>query len=296
MKKLRVPALLTFLLVLIVVGCVSIPQHTQIVHQELGNELIRLAETCSNNSFAGINQSFLHADKLDTKNISILCWNIYKGQRKNWDEDFQRLSSERDIIILQEAPLNERLQDMLNKQRFHWTLNSAFAIQGREVGVLTASKVKPVESCGLRHAEPLIRLPKTTLINMYQLSDTSKTLLVANIHGINFTLGEDSYNKQLKSLHDILSRHDGPLIVAGDFNSWSTGRANIIAEMINALELKPLTCETANRSTIFGCTVDHIFYRGLEPVTHETHKVSSSDHNPITVQFRVVPSTLAMQE
>ena len=294
-KKLKLPALFAFLLVLIVDGCASIPEHTHLVQHVLGNETIRSAEECNEDSFA-TNLPFLFADRLDTENISILNWNIYKGLRENWDEDLQRLSAKRDIIILQEAPLNEKLQDMLDEQRFHWTLNSAFAINGKEVGVLTASKVKPLESCGLRHAEPLIRLPKTTLINRYQLSGTPKTLLVANIHGINFTLGKKAYNNQIKSLQDILHRHDGPLIVAGDFNSWNTGRNNIMTEMANGLELLQLTCQTTNRCTIFGSTVDHIFYRGLEPVTHETHIVSTSDHNPITVQFRVVPFKLAEQE
>ncbi|MEA3548250.1 MAG: endonuclease/exonuclease/phosphatase family protein [Thermodesulfobacteriota bacterium] len=294
-KKLKFPALLAFLLVLIVDGCASIPEQTQLVQHELGNGLIRSAEECNEDSFA-TNLPFLYTDRLDTENISILNWNIYKGLLENWDKDLQRLSAKRDIIILQEAPLNERLEEMLDEQRFHWTLNHAFAINGTEVGVLTASKVKPLESCGLRHTEPLIRLPKTTLINRYKLSGTSKTLLVANIHGINFTLGTKSYTNQMKSLQDILHRHDGPLIVAGDFNSWSTGRRNIMIEMVNALELWPLTCKTANRCTIFGSTVDHIFYRGLEPVTHETHVVSTSDHNPITAQFRVVPLKLAEQE
>lgn len=294
-KKLKLPALFAFLLILIIDGCASIPEQIQLVQQELGNELIRSDEACNEDSFT-TNLHFLYADRLDTENISILNWNIYKGRRENWGEDLQRLSAKRDIIILQEALLNGRLQDMLDEQRFHWTLNSAFAINGKEVGVLTASKVKPLESCGLRHAEPLIRLPKTTLISMYQLSGTSKTLLVANIHGINFTLGNDSYNNQIKSLQDILHRHDGPLIVAGDFNSWSTGRKNIMSEMANALELLPLTCKTTNRCTIFGSIVDHIFFRGLEPVTHESHIVSTSDHNPITVQFRVVPLKLAEQE
>ncbi len=295
LKKLRLPALLVFLLILIVDGCSSIPEQIQLVQQELGNELIRSAEACNEESFT-TNLPFLYTDRLDTKNISILNWNIYKGRRENWDEDLQKLSAKRDIIILQEAPLNEKMQDLLDEQRFHWTLNSAFAINGKEVGVLTASKVKPLESCGLRHAEPLIRLPKTTLITWYKISGTSKTLLVANIHGINFTLGTESYNNQIKSLQDILYRHDGPLIVAGDFNSWSTERKNIMTEMANALELWPLTCKTSNRCTIFGSTVDHIFYRGLEPVTHETHRVSTSDHNPITVQFRVVPLKLAEQK
>jgi len=295
-KKISLSALLAFLVVLIIVSCASIPEHTQIVQRELGNELIRSAEECNEDSFTLSTLPFLHTDCLDTENISILNWNIYKGNRENWDEDFQRFAAERDIIILQEAPLNERLQEMLDEQSLHWTLNSAFAINGKEVGVLTASKVKSLESCGLRQAEPLIRLPKTTLISMYQLSGTAKTLLVANIHSINFTLGKNSYKNQIKSLQDILHRHDGPLIVAGDFNSWSKGRKKIMAEMVNALELLPLTCKTTNRCTIFGCTVDHIFYRGLEPVIHETHLVSSSDHNPITVQFRVVPLKLAEQE
>ena len=269
-------------------GCVSVPEKTQIVnnadssHAEATSCDIRQAQHYSTGKLAP-------KQELDPNNISLLNWNIYKGQRKNWARDFRELSDGQDLVIIQEAQLNPEIKDTLKEKSINWTLNTGFYLYDEPTGVLTGSRVKPISSCGLRTTEPFLRLPKTMLVNKYKLSGSDETLLVANIHSINFTLGTESYRKQIESLTSAITSHQGPVIVAGDFNSWSEKRRRIIDDMIDRLSLKAVTYNSHNRITVFGHAIDHVFYRGLETVSSESHQVTSSDHNPIRVTFRKLP-------
>ena len=168
-----------------------------------------------------------------------------------------------------------------------WNFNGAFTFKGKESGVLSASKVNPVESCGFRISEPILRLPKAAMVSRYPLKDSDQTLLVGNIHGINFTLGQATYENQMTTMREVIANHDGPVILAGDFNNWSEKRMETVKRVAQELGLTGLEFENENRTRIFGRTVDHIYYRGVEPVKLKSHPTDSSDHNPLTVTFRL---------
>ena len=172
-------------------------------------------------------------------------------------------------------------------KKWFWQLNAAFYYNDIESGVMTASNIQPVYTCALRISEPLIRIPKTALISRYQIAGSDKYLLVANIHAINFSIGMESYAQQIKILTDNLAHHDGPIIVAGDFNTWSDARMQSVNDMVSALFLNGLAYTNHNRTSIMGNAIDHVFYRGLIPTNYEVKQVTSSDHNPITATFRL---------
>lgn len=228
-----------------------------------------------------------YAAALDPERISVLNWNVYKGQRDNWVTDFNRYSYKHDVVTIQEASLNDELKSVLDKQHQYWTLNTAFHYQDHATGVLTASRVKPVHSCGQSTAEPIIRFPKTSLVSYYPVEGMSENLLVANIHGINFTLGVGVYKEQVEKLYVVMKHHNGPIVLAGDFNTWSDDRMQIIDDLAQRLSLDSLDYTSHNRTIVFGNAIDHVFYRGLEPIEHDTWYVTSSDHNPTRVSFRV---------
>jgi len=224
---------------------------------------------------------------LNPERISILNWNIYKGKRENWAIDFKRYSYKHDVLMIQEAHLGDVLQSVLDNEHQYWALNAAFNYQGKATGVMTASRVKPLRSCGQRRAEPLIRYPKTSLISYYPVEGMNENLLVANIHGINFTFGVGAYKEQIEKLYDVMKHHNGPIVLAGDFNTWSDKRMLIVDDLAQRLSLESLDYTSHNRTIVFGNAIDHVFYRGLEPVEHDTWYVTSSDHNPTRVSFRV---------
>ena len=168
-----------------------------------------------------------------------------------------------------------------------WSLNAAYYRDKIATGVLTASSVKPYYSCGFLVNEPIIRVPKSALINYFRMQGVEQSLLVINVHGINLTLGTRAYKKQIGMLKKIARLHDGPMLIAGDFNSWSDSRKTIINEILADLSLKSSRLESSNQTRIFGRVVDRVFYRGLEPVFQESIQVTSSDHNPTLMQFRL---------
>jgi endonuclease/exonuclease/phosphatase (EEP) superfamily protein YafD len=278
--------LLSLLIGCILLGCASVPEQEQLVSVKKDSRLTRSNGDCSQ---AELNdrQTDISRTGLTPASISIFDWNMHKGQDQNWALDFSSLSHGKDIIFLQEVSLTEKMKQVLHETSMCWNMNSAFRYKGLETGVLLASKIQPLCSCGLRQREPLIRVPKTILINRYKIADSTQVLLVANIHGINISLGTGSYQEQFNELMDFLERHRGPIILAGDFNNWTRQRTSIMESLTKNLSLKALAFNDEGRTTFFGDPVDHIFYRGLEVVTHAVHPVTSSDHNPISATFRI---------
>ena len=281
-------------LTLVINGCVHIPAQVQLVDMDVDTGLVRVQASC----IKGRTPEHLKVSAqsnlvLDADHISLLNWNIYKGQRENWASDFSQLIKQQDIVVLQEAVLDKALFRAIHMQPFNWSMNTAFYYDDVEAGVLTASRVRAVRSCGLRAAEPLIQVPKTALLSEYRLSKGAQNLLVANIHGINFTLGTEAYEQQISAFSRAISHHKGPVVVAGDFNTWSNKRMAIVTRMAERLSLKAITYKNHNRLTMFGNPLDHVFYRGLELIKEDSLSVTSSDHNPIRVTFRVPSAQLA---
>jgi len=224
---------------------------------------------------------------LNSNGFTLLSWNIQKGKREGWEEDFHRLSVNKDMLIIQEAYLDDTMVELLENSHLHWDLALAFEYGDIKAGVLTASKFEPGFLCTFRNTEPLIRIPKTILITRYPLSVGNQSLLVANVHLINYTLTISHFRAQLKKLEKILSKHQGPLIVSGDFNTWNNERKAVVDITAGSLGLEAVTFSENNRVTVFGHNIDHIYYRGLAIVKAVSTAVTTSDHNPLTVKFRL---------
>ena len=132
--------------------------------------------------------------------------------------------------------------------RSNWIMNTAFYLNGTAAGVMTVANLNAVHSCGFKVTEPLIRIPKAALVSYYQINGSEKKLLVANIHGINFTFGVSTYHQQLAELYDAVKHHDGPMIVAGDFNSWSDERMSEVMKLVDRLSLSGIDYVINNKT------------------------------------------------
>jgi endonuclease/exonuclease/phosphatase (EEP) superfamily protein YafD len=280
-------------LLLILAGCVTATGQQVVLEGAAETQKDEVNNSCDVEKLVqnSLSSDDNHATALDPERISVLNWNIYKEQRENWATDFKRYSYKHDVVMIQEAHLGEDLKSVLDKRHQYWTLNTAFHYQDKATGVMTASRVKPVHSCGQSTVEPFIRFPKTSLVSYYPVNGMDENLLVANIHGINFTLGVGVYKEQMEKLYDAMKRHNGPIVLAGDFNTWSDARMQIIDGLARRLSLESLDYTSHNRTLVFGNAIDHVFYRGLEPLEHDTWYVTSSDHNPTRVSFRVKNDT-----
>jgi endonuclease/exonuclease/phosphatase (EEP) superfamily protein YafD len=227
-----------------------------------------------------------NADTLDPNAIRVLTWNIHKEDDPGWQEDLTRLAKVNDVLLLQEVTLRDPVQDVLRLAGLRWTLASSFMVEDVDVGALTATRAVPVANCTQRVVEPLLRIPKSAVITWLPIRGKLQTLAVANVHAINFTLTLDTYRAQLDALAEVLAGHEGPIVLGGDFNTWSDGRTEVLREVATRLRLVEVTYADDLRAWFLGHHVDHVFVRGLEVVASAVSPVTSSDHNPVEVVLR----------
>lgn len=223
---------------------------------------------------------------LTTDQIRLLVWNVQKARNLEWIGDFRTLSADSDLVLLQEAYLHEGFTGGLAGSG-RWDMAEAWRWRRTATGVLTASGVEPVSVRALRHQEPWLRTGKTALVTEYRLAGSEHTLLVANMHAINFSTNVRSFRDQLFAVADLLDEHTGPVILSGDLNTWSHERKRIAHEVADALGLTEVQFD-GPRKQFRQFPLDHVFFRGLELLDSAVTRVASSDHNPLHVTFRMV--------
>jgi endonuclease/exonuclease/phosphatase (EEP) superfamily protein YafD len=227
------------------------------------------------------------AQPLPGPHIRVLSWNLQKGEQAGWEADLARFAAGADVVLLQEALLTAELQRVLRDAGHDWLLAGSFNLNGQETGVLSAARVRPASACAQRSFEPLLQLPKSALIARYKISGSEEALAVANVHSINFTLGFGEYRDQLEGIARELAGHRGPVIFAGDFNTWNPARLEVLADVMQGLGLAPALPLADTRTRFLGHPVDFVFVRGLDVVHAVAPDVTSSDHNPVLATLRL---------
>lgn len=231
-------------------------------------------------------QRAVTGDELDSADIHVVNWNIQKGGDPQWSADLTSLHETPDLYVFQEAPLKSTVWNETTVDQHH-AFAPGYKSRRSLTGVMTISATRPLTQCNLVAVEPWIRSPKATVITEYGLTDTDETLLVVNIHAVNFTFGTRAFVDQIEQAKAVLEEHDGPILFSGDFNTWRWRRAEILDEMTSELGLQVLSFDEDHRKRFMGLPLDHIYVRGLEVVDATTTRVDSSDHNPMSVRFRL---------
>jgi len=227
---------------------------------------------------------------LGAESIKILNWNIYKGKRVAWKNDFIELARGMDIILLQEARTTDDNLGFFSVNRMGGAFARSFLYHGESAyatGVMTLSKSKPIsiEYLKTEFKEPLSRTPKITLLTKYLFKKKQTTLLVVNTHGINF-IRSALFKAQMSDLEKKIKNHQGPVIFAGDFNTWNKKRVVILSGIVNRLDMKTAAFAQDFRTKRFGYFLDYVFYKDLEiKQTNVFKDISSSDHKAMEIEF-----------
>ena len=221
--------------------------------------------------------------------IRCLVWNIWKAKRRGWLEEFAQLSSDRDLVILQEAVSNAPSDAFFaHNKRFEWMMARSHrhprtAIEtGVKTGCIAASRSSRIYASP--HSEPIVNTQKMLLQTVYPLSNDSE-LMVLNMHAINF-VSSKKYASHLDQLAGALERHTGPVILAGDFNTWSLNRFGWFSDIAKQAGLVEAQMQRQRKLVHFNKHLDHVFYRGLKLQSIESlGHIKLSDHAPITATF-----------
>ena len=219
--------------------------------------------------------------QLTGSRFHLITWNVHKGQDKGWQEDLARLSKQADFVLLQEATQHQNLSTFSTA-----LFVSSFSFKDLLSGVKTFTQTQPEWYCGGGVAEPLIQIPKVASVMSFPL-EKGNSLLLINVHLINFEWGISAYQTQLEQLFSFVENHQGPIIISGDFNAWNERRLNLVNNLMQQYGLDAVMLSQDERLRFLGYPLDYIFTRGVKVMTATSEVVTSSDHNPLLVEFEL---------
>ena len=139
--------------------------------------------------------------------------------------------------------------------------------------------------------------PKVLLVTEYPLPN-GQSLLAVNVHLLNFERWSViKIRHQLEDLKFIITHHSGPILMAGDFNTWNQKRLQLIEGIKKDIILQevidfpsgPTTADMrlAGLNRLLGIKkdfpLDRIYQRGFISHSAKVLAYDSSDHKPILV-------------
>lgn len=227
---------------------------------------------------------------LDPNSIKILNWNMYKGSNSSWENDFKSLTKDVDIALLQEAYLDKKMTRVFREHpTMRLEMATSFILASRGYvpsGTAIGSDVKMTD-LGYRISEPrepVIRTPKAVTYAKFAIEGHKEELLTITIHAINF-VSSKKLMVQLNDIAKVVRAHKGPVVWAGDFNTWSKKKLRVMHELMAKLELTEAPFGPG-RMKVFGNVIDFVFYKGLElRDSYVLPEVQGADHKPMVVEF-----------
>ena len=100
-----------------------------------------------------------------------------------------------------------------------------------------------------KYREFRVTAPKVSLVTEYPLSKR-ENLLAVNVHLLNFERWSvKKISHQLEDLKTIIANHSGPIVMAGDFNTWNQKRLKLVKQIARDIKLKEVTDFPKNRRT-----------------------------------------------
>ena len=232
--------------------------------------------------------------------IKVLNWNIAKNNYEpNWSRDFLAIAEQYqpNTIFLQEVSLRADTLKIPELLGMNWVFAPNFidTFNNTYSGILIATKYDRLNTQAIltEHYEPILDTPKVSLYTHYNLAKHPAGLLAANAHLINF-VSDRKFKVQLQQIESILTKHQGAIIMAGDFNTWNSSRCVMLQQMAERLNLTAVAFTAKDikkiKNFIFSKPLDRIYYRGFTQKPNSARaidNINSSDHNPLLVELSI---------
>ena len=217
--------------------------------------------------------------------FKVLVWNVHKLPFTRLNQCLpQHLY---DLCLLQEAVLSTHTA---THPRHPWAMSPNLQHRQRYYGVLTSSRfgLRPMHQHLSRRRELRLFTHKSALLTQHILAD-GQPLRVLNLHLL-LTAPRRTLYRELSLLAERVADYRGPLIIAGDFNSWSRPRLKLLQQWAERLSLHWPTPQQAHHVRHHRQRpLDHLLYRGLELAAFYALDVPCSDHNPLVAHFSRPP-------
>ncbi len=162
-------------------------------------------------------------------------------------------------------------------------------------GLMLASKTRPTsaEFDILRNGDSLEIFTHIHILvaTKYQVPGSKEELLLINFHN-NVSVFHGEQRPLLELAEARIAAHTGPVIFAGDFNSWTENKTNLITELATRNQLVRIPFKSPYYvGALMGYrSLDHIFVRGLhwhKVTVFKDPEEALSDHNAIAVELSI---------
>ncbi len=271
----------------------------------------------SSNRVKQVNLLHENNNALNAESIKIISWNNLAGCRQairnitaitlcneeQADRALLQFSQDRDLILIQEAYLDSDTLQVLTDigAEYSWDMAVSYIahkIKEIPTGVLTVAKAQSLSAYPQRAYDTILATPKAILFSTYKLkknnASVEEQLLVVNIHAI--LISQKYLYQQLQTMSEKISRHQGPVILAGDFNTMTADSYLKLIEIVTSIGLTEAKMESSvdhRVKSIFGQAYDFIFYKKLKLIDSYSINLKTmtigktSDHNPLFAEFKL---------
>lgn len=237
----------------------------------------------------GVPQQFIHEQPIDHgEEFGVLCWNTQKlTQTPRFEGTLARVLKEfpSSFLLLQETKFSEK--NKLDLPLWSYAFAPNMQTRRSTYGVLTASQYAFLDAQPRlsNKRESMLATHKSYMLSYHPLPD-GHSLLVVNVHAINFVRA-NQFLREIDFIKKELFEHQGPLIVAGDFNVWSRRRRLHLLRFCRSVGLRhAIMVDPHHIKTYRQHPLDFIFYRDLSlKETAAIDTTTVSDHNPIYARF-----------
>ncbi len=170
------------------------------------------------------------------------------------------------------------------------TATSFFNNGDGRTGVATISKYTAEEYFfqRSRYREPIIKTPKVVLLTKYRL-ENNEQLLIANIHAVNFVTSIE-LTDQIRNVVKVIQEHTGPVIFAGDFNTWTRRKQRKMRAILKNIGMNEVSYKDGDhRLRFMGKILDYLWFRGLKLKSSIVYKeIQGSDHIQMGHEFSTI--------
>ncbi len=217
--------------------------------------------------------------------LKFFVWNVHKYTDEQAERTVAYMSKVADFVFIEESMMGGEFEKFYRSLKaMTWLSALSFSTDPAVfTGVTTGTHFTISNSFGVRSTarEPITVTAKMIVVTELPIEGTKETLLVANIHGINFVNNYD-YATQLMQVQEILLAHKGPIVFGGDFNMWSLDRALMLHRLATNVGLDYVPLADDHRTLM----LDQMFTRGLIVKSARVMvDLEGSDHLPLWAEL-----------
>lgn len=222
--------------------------------------------------------------------IDVGVWNIWKGSGgEAFLEEYRRILSDRHLLLTQEALLTLKALDRFAPAGYVALHGATYRRKdGIRDGVMTVSNAM-IDGKAQRilclAPEPVLKTTKASLVSTYRIEESDECLCVVNIHST-LIRRPSTASREMEQVIDRIVHHEGPILFAGDFNTFSKSYVEEVDRVLSSIGLQRVVLKEDPRTS--SRALDQIYVRDIEVIEAKVDtSFQHSDHFPILAKLRL---------